>query len=225
MLNLYNNSISLIKTKRQNKVFASKKLLEKKEKKQIHKDSLDVLNEMDSNLENLIYTCKLVLEKITYANKIKLEEFLTEAVRSIFVDRDYKIELLIKEDTKKPGLELTLTEGNVQQEITDAVGGGIISTLGLLLQIYYMEVYKLNKIMFIDEGLKEVSTGLNNESSESVNYLDNLLRFLQFLAKEKGYALVIVTHDNNVRKFADVVYSMSLGEATKQPEVKLGELA
>ena len=208
----YNTSISSIKNKRHRKHYASEKLAGKLEQKQIHKKSLDKLNKMDSDLENLIYTCKLVLEKITYANKIKLEEFLTEAVRSIFVDRDYRIELLIKEDTKKPGLELTLTEGSVQQEITDAVGGGIISTLGLLLQIYYMEVYKLNKIMFIDEGLKEVSTGLNSESSESINYLDNLLRFLQFLAKEKGYALVIVTHDNNVRKFADKVYSMSLGE-------------
>lgn len=183
----------------------------KKEKDSLKKD-INSLTEEKSELENVIFTCKIILEKITYNSKVKLEEFLTDAIRSIFTDRDYKIELVMREDTKKPALELTLTEGGKRQEITDAVGGGIISTLGLLTQIYYIEVFNLNKIMFIDEGLKEISTGLNNESRESVNYLDNLLRFLKWLSEEKKYSLVIVTHDNTVRRFANRVYEVDLGE-------------
>lgn len=208
----YVDAIREIEEGRSHRNYLLARLEKYKSNRKKEKASMKELASEESTLENLVYTCKIILEKITYANKVKLEDFLTEAVKSIFIDRDYKIELLLKEDTKKPGLELTLTESGVQQEITDAVGGGIISTLGLLLQIYYIEAYKLNKVMFIDEGLKEVSTGLNSESSESVNYLDNLLRFLQWLAKEKQYSLVIVTHDNSVRKFADKTYEVRLGE-------------
>ncbi len=212
MIKLLSSYIEQIKAKKRQHNYLEKQLEKDQKERDVSIKELSDLEDKAKSYDNLIYTCKLVLKKITQANKVKLEDFLTEAVRSIFVDRDYKIELVLRDDTKRPGLELTLTESGVQQEITDAVGGGIISTLGLLLQIYYIEVYNLNKIMFIDEGLKEISTGLNNESTESVNYLDNLLRFLQFLAKEKEYSLVIVTHDNNVRQFADKVYEIRLGE-------------
>jgi len=180
-----------------------------KEKDEI-KESLDKIIESKDKLDNLNYACKLILEKITHVSKIKLELFLTGAVKRIFSDRNYEIKLVLKEDTKKPGLELTLVENGIEQEITDSVGGGIISTLGLLLQIYYIEVYNLNKILFIDEGLKEVSTGIN-ATSESVNYLENLLVFLKWLANEKKYALVIITHDNTIKKFADRIYSVEKG--------------
>lgn len=181
-----------------------------KEKEELKK-SLNKITDSKEKLDNLNYTCKLILEKITHASKARLEMFLTEALKNIFTDRNYEIKLVLKEDTKKPGLELTLTEDDIDQEITDAVGGGIISTLGLLLQIYYIEVYNLNKIMFIDEGLKEVSTGVKS-SVESVNYLENLLLFLKWLAKEKKYALVIITHDNIIKNFADRIYSVEKGQ-------------
>jgi hypothetical protein len=210
-MNQHLNVINEVKKKVQRYNFLSTQIENKESDKITVGKELEKKQQLSLELDNLIYTCKIVLEKLTYANKAKLEEFLTMAVQNVFTDRDYAIELIIKEDTKKPGLELTLTEGGVQQEITDAVGGGIISTLGLLLQIYYIETYKLNKIMFIDEGLKEVSTGLNSDTSESTNYLDNLLTFLQWLSETKGYSLVIVTHDNAVRKFATNVYEIQLG--------------
>lgn len=171
--------------------------------------SLASQEEDKSLLDNILYACKLILEKLTYNSKTKLEHFITYALQNIFTDRNYQIKLSIKEDTKNPGIELTLVEDGIEQEITDAVGGGILSTLGLLLQIYYIEVYNLRKIMFIDEGLKEVSTG---HGELSVNYLDNVLKFLKWLSEEKDYTFVIVTHDNRVRQFADRVYEVKKGE-------------
>lgn len=169
-----------------------------------------------SSLEKMEELCKLIIERLTTSSKSKLEEFLTMAVQQIFTDHQYEIQLVFKEDTKKPGLELTLIENGVGQEITDAVGGGIVSTLGLLLQIYYVEAYGLNKILFIDEGLKEISTGSMTQDSdnitiEQVNYLENTLKFLKWLSTEHGYKFVIVTHDNNVRALADKVYEVSGG--------------
>jgi DNA repair exonuclease SbcCD ATPase subunit len=149
-------------------------------------------------------------EKITYQSKVSLENFLTYALQQIFTDRNYEIKFNLKEETKKPGLELMLVENGVEQEITDAVGGGILSTLGLLLQIYYIEKHELNKIMFIDEGLKELSSTKLSES-EDKSYLENLLTFIKWLAKEKNYKFILVTHDQKVREFADKVYEVKKG--------------
>lgn len=210
MSNLY-DIINEIKSKTSLHNYKEAQLKELKDSKKNLKKSLKEVESHKEKLDNLIYTCKLILEKLTYASKAKLEEFLTDALKSVFTDRDYSIELALKEDTKKPGLELTLLEAGISQEITDAVGGGIISTLGLLLQIYYIEIYNLNRIMFIDEGLKEISTGSNSLLVDSINYLENLLIFLSWLAKEKQYKFIIVTHDQNVRQFADRVFEVHKG--------------
>lgn len=188
---------------------------------ELNKSKEDLVNSLSSKesekvkLESIIYACKLILEKLTYNSKVKLENFLTYALRNIFTDRNYEIKLIMREDTKRPALELTLVEDGIEQEITDAVGGGILSTLGLLLQIYYIEVYNLRRILFIDEGLKEISTGnlsVIGDNKETTNYLSTVLLFLKWLAKEKDYSFVIVTHDNNVRNFADSIYEVHKGE-------------
>lgn len=180
------------------------------------KKELKLIEEEQTKLENIIFTAKLVIEKITYENKNSLEDFLTYALRQVFSDRDYTIKLNIKEGTKKPGLEIVLIENNVEQEIADAIGGGILSTLGLLMQIYYVELFKLNKVMFIDEGLKELSaTKLNGLDETHRGYLENLLIFIKWLANEKQYKFVLITHDNKVKEFADKVYKVDKGCVTE----------
>ena len=208
-----NNAIVHAFLTKENEKIYKKEILEKqtREKEELVTKRDKIKARLEA-FDNLMYTCKLIIEKLTFNSKHKLEKFLTHAFQHIFTDRHYVIELALKEDTKKPGLELTLIENDKRQEITEAVGGGIISTLGLLLQIYYIEVYDLNKIMFIDEGLKEVSTGKSVSGQESPNYLENVLQFLKWLAKEKGYKFVIVTHDPQVRKFADKIYEVKNGK-------------
>lgn len=163
------------------------------------------------NTDNLLYTCKLLLEKLVNVSKSNIEQFLTFAIRKIFTDRNYEIKLILKEDSKRPALELVLVEDNIEQSITDAVGGGILATLGLLLQIYYIEVYNLNKTMFIDEGLKEISHNSNTGQS----YLGAVLEFLKYLSTERGYTFVIVTHDATVMSYADKLYTVNNGVVTE----------
>ncbi len=164
--------------------------------------------------DNLNLACKLMLEKLTHKSKYKLETFLTYALQSIFTDRNYEIKLILKEDSKSSGLEISLVESNSEQEITDSVGGGIVSLIGLLLQIYYIEIYGLNKTMIIDEGLRQISTGKlsSKEGKEPINYLENTVNFMSYLSKEKGYKFIIVTHDNFVRSIADRVYEVEKGK-------------
>lgn len=172
------------------------------------KERIDSQAVYKDKLENLVFACKLILEKLTYESKHKIEEFLTLALRNIFVDREYSIKLDINEEAKRPSLNIILIENGIEQDIKDAVGGGILSTLGLLLQIYYLEVYGLERIMFIDEGLKEVSKDLDTGKS----YLHNILQFLKYLADSKDYTFVIVTHDSTVSELADKTYEVIKGE-------------
>ncbi|NCU31993.1 MAG: hypothetical protein EOM23_03435 [Candidatus Moranbacteria bacterium] len=206
----YNDIVEKIRSKQSLRQYKIKDLENyTAEKNELIKER-DRLEGLKTKLDNLVYTCKLIIEKITYNSKHKLENFLTYAFQNIFADRHYAIELVLKEDTKKPGLELTLVENGQKQEITESVGGGIISTLGLLMQIYFIEVYKLNKVMFIDEGLKEVSADQTLEAVDE-NYLKNVLGFLSWLAEEKDYKFVIVTHDTQVKEFANKVYEVKNG--------------
>lgn len=159
---------------------------------------------------NMLIAVKLILEKITYKNKVRLETFATEALQRIFTDKNYSVELEVRDDTKRPAINILLVENGVKQDIRDSVGGGIVTTLGLLFQIYYIEVYGLNKIIFIDEGLKEVSKTNLNETS--VNYLNNLLQFLKDLSRERQYKIIVITHDDSVKEVADVIYQVKDGE-------------
>lgn len=161
--------------------------------------------------ENLVYSCDLLLKKLVANSKSRLESFLTFAIKRIFTDRDYEIRLILKEETKRPGLDLVLVENGIEQPMAEAVGGGILSTVGLLLQIYYIEVYNLNRILFIDEGLKEISKA-DPENENSKDYLEEVLAFLKWLGIERHYTFVVVTHDTDVITNADKLYRVVDGE-------------
>lgn len=206
----------LITRVRENKVLLKhirEDIVEKEGSHKILRQNTDSLIEDLSKYENIVLACKLILEKITYQNKIKLELFITNALQTIFSDRDYRLEVNIRDDLKRPSINLLLEESGKKQDIRDSVGGGIITTIGLLFQIYYLEVYGLNKILFIDEGLKEVSK-VSGEHTD-VNYLDNLLNFLKSLSRERDYRIVVITHDESVRAIADKVYRVNLGEVSE----------
>jgi DNA repair exonuclease SbcCD ATPase subunit len=189
-----------------------------RERSRLEKERERLISERDriskerENHDNILYTIKLLFERVTDRSKARLENYLTHAMKSVFSDRDYSVKLNVRDDTKRPAIEIMLVEDGVEQEITDAVGGGITSVLGLLLQIYYIEAFNVNRILIIDEGLKEVSSSKRGSDTDSVSYLDNLLVFLKWLAHEKGYKIVVVTHDDKVSDYADKVYHIIRGE-------------
>lgn len=210
--NLLSSVLDRIKAKQQTYLFISGEVEE------LNKEWNELTNELEEleghleTSEKVQVACKALVEALTKVNKTNLENFLTFAVKTIFSDRNYEVKFILKEETKRPGLEFTLVEDGIEQGITDAVGGGIISVLGLLSQIYFLELYGLEKVLFIDEGLKEVS-GYN--STGDINYLQNTLSFLKYLAENKGYMFVIITHDTYVKDIADVVYGVESGKVRK----------
>ena len=106
-----------IKEKQASYRYASVRLEELKKSKEDLVNSLSSKESEKVKLESIIYACKLILEKLTYNSKVKLENFLTYALRNIFTDRNYEIKLIMREDTKRPALELTLVEDGIEQNV------------------------------------------------------------------------------------------------------------
>lgn len=207
-------TIEEIKRKKQLYLFKTSNLETLKETQTELHNNIESLRTDLKQHENVIFASKLLLEKAINTGKSKLEDFLTFSIQKIFYDRNYEIRLNLKEDSKKPGLDIVLVENDIEQALTDAVGGGILATLGLLLQIYYIEALGLSKVMFIDEGLKEVSKADSSSSTE--DYLSSILDFLKFLSKERSYTFVLVTHDQDVIQKSDIVYRVNAGKVIKQ---------
>lgn len=205
-----NEIITKIKEKQQLYKFKTELLNSKLTQEAELKEKIKDLQLEAEKADNIMYACRLLLEKLIFNSKMNLESFLTFALKQIFTDRDYAIKLNLKEESKRPGLEMLLVENGIEQTLTDSVGGGILSTLGLLLQIYYIEAYGLSKVMFIDEGLKEVSK-IDTSRADSKDYLAGILSFLKWLSTEHGYIFVIVTHDTDVVGKADKVYKVYNG--------------
>jgi len=211
MMNNVVQIISSIQQKKNNYEYTEQALKDVIAEKVKLNKTLQTNIDLKQNYQNIIEATKLILERLTSESKIRLEQFVSYGLVQIFPDRAYGFKLILKEDTKKPGINMVLVENGIEQEITDAVGGGIVSTIGLLLQIYYLEVYGLNKIMFMDESLGAISKE-NEDDIESISYLNNVLHFLKYLSKNRGYKFVIVTHENKVKDLADSVYNIKMGE-------------
>lgn len=203
--------VSQLSRKKDEYEFNKQKLDELILEKEKLSNELQVSIDTQKKYQQVLDATKITLERLTFENKGRLENFVTYGLNQIFPDRHYVFKLLIKEDSKRPGIDILLVEDGIEQEITDAVGGGILSTIGLLMQIYYLEIYGKSKIMFMDESLSAISKN-NEDDSASVSYLNNVIGFLSYLSKNRGYKFVIVTHENKVMDLADSIYSIKLGK-------------
>lgn len=134
-----------------------------------------------------------------------LVDLLTYALQTIFDDKDYSVKILLKESRNSKQADIILVsktdEGIIESPIPDNCGGGITAVVGLILQVFFIQYFKLNKILVIDEGLSQISK----------DYMVNTMMFLKMLAKERGFKFLMIAHDPRIIKYADFMYRMDMG--------------
>lgn len=156
------------------------------------------------------YDALLVLEKDTArllqlssmetwaAAKNLVEDLVTRALRSIFVDRDYSF--AIKQDVRRgvSAVDFALVERGMELNLQDEVGGGVVDVVSLVLRISFLILYrpKVRPFLVLDEPGKHVG----------VTYQPNLAKFLKQLAQETGLTILITTHSVELTKEADQVF-------------------
>lgn len=136
----------------------------------------------------------------------QIADLITYALQTIFSDKDYSIKILLKEsrNTKQADIILVSTdeEGNtIESPVPDNCGGGISAVIGLVMQIFFIQYNKLNKVLIMDEALSQISA----------DYIPTTMKFLKMLSEQRGFKFLLISHDSKIIKHADIIYKMEMG--------------
>lgn len=136
----------------------------------------------------------------------QIADLITYALQTIFHDKDYSIKILLKEsrNTKQADIILVSTDedGNtIESPVPDNCGGGISAVIGLVMQIFFIQYNKLNKVLIMDEALSQISA----------DYIPTTMKFLKMLSEQRGFKFLLISHDSKIIKHADIIYKMEMG--------------
>lgn len=172
----------------------------------INKKSTE-LNRLNDFYSNLNYSCNYLdtLIKNESDKFIKeLNSILDYGIKTIFDDCDYSI-LIKVEDNNKATIHLVYEDedGNKIEPDIKNCGGGIQTVCGILLQVFFIYHYNVEHIIFIDEGLSQISS----------QYIGNTFALLKELAKKNDLKILLITHDNRFLPYSDKQYQIKNGKA------------
>ena len=174
------------------------------------------IDKKENNLNNLIehhkdmQWCYQYLDSLIKADSnrfiSKLESLLNDAMESIFNDYDYKIKI-VTDDSKRAQIRLCYNEGEEQIESDiHLCGGGIRSVVGVVIQIFMLFHYGVEKILIADEAFSQISS----------EYLERVFSFLDILSTSNNLKILLVTHDSRVLEYASKQYVVEDGHAIEQ---------
>lgn len=183
----------------------------KENKKQYLEKKEQLENEKESFLiqENSIDVLKEIVDKMSQQHLERIVDLLTYALKTIFYDKDYSVEVILGDKRNAKTAEFQLVERTedrvIRSSFDEGIGGGIIAIVGCVLQVYYIGMLNLSPIIFIDEGFSQVSS----------QYIEPLLQFIEELAVMKNFIFVLVTHDTRLMHRAVRTYEVEEGVITK----------
>ncbi len=156
-----------------------------------------------------IEVMKQLIEALSREQINALKDLISYGLKTIFVDRDYSLDIVISEsrNVKQANFFLveTLADGSVlKSEFRDAIGGGVLAVVGLIIQVYYIIYFSQRPILFMDEALSQIST----------QYIGPVLEFINQLAEQKHFKFVLVSHDDRFIEYGRRVYSVNSGRVT-----------
>ena len=159
--------------------------------------------------EKAIIVMKELIDKLSQQHIKKLVDLLSFALKTIFYDKNYSVELKVenKRDSKSAQFFLVerIGEETLRYDFEDGIGGGILAVVGFVLQVFYLGYFKLAKIIFCDESFSQISD----------QYIDGLMSFIHKLSDKRGFIFVLVSHDKRLIDRGDKVYEVEDGVITE----------
>ncbi len=136
------------------------------------------------------------------AMKGKIETVITEAVRLMYGD-SYRVELSYSVKNNRSCLEIEMIRdtpaGEVRRDMT-GFGGGMADTISVPLRLMVLMGSKqTDKVCILDECWKH----MNLERVELVG------KFLRLLSDRLGMQILMCSHHEKIRDFADITYEVS----------------
>jgi DNA repair ATPase RecN len=124
-------------------------------------------------------------------------EVATVALREAFPDQDLRVTLEPVWWRGRPGVKVLAHEGEVAGPPLETFGGGIAGLLSVVFRVMTVVARpRLARVLVLDEPLTHVSRG----------YQEGVARFLQGLARDLGFRILVITHLRGLASRADRHY-------------------
>lgn len=161
--------------------------------------SIDSINEEVTLLKRSQEYMALVKQKLSDAPLKHCEQLLTSAVQTVF-GRPYRV--VYSEETER----FVLDNGEFKADIVTAEGGGLISLISFVLNVYLILKTNSRRILIYDEQFTNVS----------IEFYEQFIGFMKYIVKELGFSILMVTHDVRLKdELADTVYFVKDGVTVK----------
>ena len=179
----------------------------------LHQASMDVLSDEFKDIsDNLKYmeeaflNLKLLIEKYSFNHIKEIEDMVTFGLKTIFYDENYSFKINISEQKNNKHADFFLIEEKDEREIitplkSDKVAGGILVVCGFILQVYFIQYFKLSNIIIADECFSQLSS----------SYINGLFTFIDRLKEKMDIIIILVTHDDRFMDYADKIYIANKG--------------
>lgn len=191
-------------------------LAQAKENRALYEETLEKVKQTEQNISDLeasLQVTKALLDYASRDNVDKLTSLITTALQAIFQDRDYSVSSLVEDKRGNRTLELMFKERfsdgtEVETPLKDAIGGGVLAVIGLIINIFYLMKNHLSHVMILDEALAQVSK----------EYLPNVLDFLKQLSEDEDFIFIFISHTEGIIEKADTIYEVNKGKVFLEKE-------
>lgn len=162
--------------------------------------------------ESAIKVLREIIDTLSTKQVNAIIDMVTYALSTIFHDRKYSLSIEIADTRTTKGATLYLIDNtdpdNTVKSDMDSIGGGIMSVIGFVLQIFFIIYFKKQRFLLLDESLSAVSS----------KYIPNLMEFMKTLSEKRGFTFVMILQDLRFMDYADKTYEMHLGNIREVTE-------
>lgn len=157
--------------------------------------------ELSSNMEKCRELMNIVGSACQVQIKSVVEKLVTEAFEVIFGD-NYRFELDMSIVRNQSEVSMYVIQDGKRRSMRDAQGGGVADLISFVLRIvmWSLQTPRTANVIVLDEPGKFISKDLQRAFGEIITELSKML----------GLQFIIVSHEEELIKTADITYSVHL---------------
>lgn len=171
---------------------------------QLHQSEKDLLLQTERLRvqDDAISKMKLIISSFSSQHIQEVEELVTMALQTVFDDRNYSFKISVSDKRNAKQAEMYLIDDGNQIPLNKRyTAGGILTVVGLVLQIYHLSYLHLPPVIITDESLSQLSD----------QYLPGLFTLIDRLKRQRDLIIILITHDPRLQEAADRTYKVSNG--------------